>query len=298
MSSELVPVTEGEIQTSLDSYSKGLMQYFESLGLPQENVLVSVAERRKVIMNLPSVIELVPAPNRSESVYISKFIAACGAGLFDAALNFIWDETVNSLREKVARFDLDYFYDSVVTNPDRRKKLRAADDLVELDDWELVRGCHLTGILTELGFRHLDYIRNMRNWASAAHPNQNELTGLQLISWLETCVREVIAKEPSGPVIEVKRLLHNIRTATLTTGDVPPIIKNIELLPHDLATSLLRTVFGMFVDPAMATTTRNNIRLIAKSAWDHAPEESRQELGVKYSILTVRPNLEVNPRLR
>ena len=25
----------------------------------------------------------------------------------------------------------------------------------------------------------------MRNWASAAHPNQSELTGLNLISWLE-----------------------------------------------------------------------------------------------------------------
>ena len=24
----------------------------------------------------------------------------------------------------------------------------------------------------------------MRNWASAAHPNQTDITGLQLISWL------------------------------------------------------------------------------------------------------------------
>lgn len=32
----------------------------------------------------------------------------------------------------------------------------------------------------------------MRNWASTAHPNQNELTGLQLIEWLETCMRSYI----------------------------------------------------------------------------------------------------------
>lgn len=160
--------------------------------------MVSCVERGRVIANLPSVIEQIPFARLPQSVYISKFVAACGAGLFDAALNFLWDETVKNLRDKVARFDLDYFYDSVVTSPERRKKLKSQEDLAELDDWELVRGCHLTGILSEIGFKHLDYIRNMRNWASAAHPNQNALTGLQLVSWLETCIREVIGKEPTG----------------------------------------------------------------------------------------------------
>ena len=42
-------------------------------------------------------------------LYISKFIAACGAGLFDAAINFLWNETVVNLRNKVIRFDMDYF---------------------------------------------------------------------------------------------------------------------------------------------------------------------------------------------
>ncbi|NES06504.1 MAG: hypothetical protein F6K22_29025 [Okeania sp. SIO2F4] len=52
----------------------------------------------------------------------------------------------------------------------------------------------------------IDYIRDMRNHASAAHPNHNEITGLQLASWLETCIQEVIGKEPEGAVIEVKKL--------------------------------------------------------------------------------------------
>ncbi len=63
-----------------------------------------------------------------------------------------------------------------------------------------------TGILTDIGYRHLDYIRNMRNYASAAHPNQNQLTGFQLIAWLETCIREVLSREPQGGVVEVRKL--------------------------------------------------------------------------------------------
>jgi hypothetical protein len=291
MSSDLIPVNPSELAESVDAFQTGLGAYLDRLGLPSENVLVPIRERGRVITNLPGVIEQVPTTLLPSSHYISKFVAACGAGLFDAALNFLWDETIQNLRAKVARFDLEYFFDSVVTNPDRRRRLKDEDSLVELDDWELVRGCQLTGILSEIGFKHLDYIRNMRNWASAAHPNQVDLTGLQLVSWLETCIREVVAAEPSGPVIEVRRLLGNIRTNHLTTADVAPINHNIQLLPAGLATSLLRTIFGMFVDVNVTADAKNNIRLIAMAAWNQAPREAKQELGLKYAVFAANGEL-------
>jgi hypothetical protein len=253
---ELVPQPAAEIQNGVDRFTASLTRYLESLNLPSDHVLVQVPERERVFVNLPSVVNLLADEVKRNAVYISKFVAACGAGLFDAALNFMWDETVSNLRGKVARFDLEYFFSSVVTDPTRRAKLSTAEDLSKLEDWELIRGCHLTGVLSDIGFQHLDYIRNMRNWASAAHPNQNELTGLQLISWLETSIRDVIGREPAGPVIEVRRLLNNIRTATLTANDIAPISTNIDLLPRDLATSVLRTIFGMYADPAMAATPK------------------------------------------
>lgn len=286
MASDITPINPTELAETVDAFQTGLSAYLARLGLPSENVLVPIRERGRVISNLPSVIEQVPEVLLPNSHYISKFVAACGAGLFDAALNFLWDETIQNLRAKVARFDLDYFFDSVITNPDRRRKLKDEESLTELDDWELVRGCQLTGILSEIGFKHLDYIRNMRNWASAAHPNQVDLTGLQLASWLETCIIEVVAVEPSGPAIEVKRLLGNIRTNFLTSADVAPINRNIQLLPAGLATSLLRTIFGMFVDPNVTADVKNNIRLIAQAAWNQAPREAKQELGLKYAVFS------------
>ena len=271
-----------DLSKTVDSFSQGLVKYLDVLGLPSDRVLVPVRERGIVLSNLPSVVENIEPGTRQYSLYISKFVAACGAGLFDAALNFVWDETVISLRRKIVQFDLEYFYNSVVTDSDRRKSLSEEKDLATLDDWELIRGCHLTGILSDLGFRHLDYIRNMRNWASAAHPNQNELTGLQIVSWLETCIREVIAKEPSASAIEVKRLLANLRLNALTAADAKPINSSIQLLPPDLATSLLRTIFGMFCDPDVAVQVKNNIRLIAVAVWNRAPDIAKREAGIKY----------------
>ena len=34
-------------------------------------------------------------------------LAAVGAGLFDAALNYLWDETIAEFRRRVARYDLE-----------------------------------------------------------------------------------------------------------------------------------------------------------------------------------------------
>ena len=294
MSVPTIVLSQNQVAERVDQFTGALVAYLGDLGLPTQNVLVPTGERQRVIANLPGVIALIDHAKRGEALYLSKFIAACGAGLFDAALNFVWDETVVNLRKKVARFDLDYFYDSVVTDPSRRSKLRDETDLTKIEEWELIRGCHLTGILSDIGFRHLDYIRDMRNWASAAHPNQNELSGLQLISWLETCIREVIAKEPEAAAIEVKRFLSSIRNSNLTEQDAQHIRSGMEHLPADIVRSLLRTLFGMYTGDNATTQVRSNIKLIARKCWDLAPEDARYECGLRFS--TFAANGEVTRR--
>jgi len=140
-----------------------------------------------------------------------------------------------------------------------------------------------TGIITDIGYRHLDYIRDMRNFASAAHPNHTELTGLQLVSWLETCIKQVLAKDPSGPVLEIKKLLQSIRTETLTEADSKPIILNVNQLPQDLVHSLLRTIFGMYTDEKLDMGVRNNIDRFAKAVWTQSDESARNDIGLKYA---------------
>jgi hypothetical protein len=184
----LVPRAHDEIQRiGVEQFLNQLFAFLEHLDLPVDGVLVPIDGRRAVMQNLPGIVGRLTDEAWRGGLYMSKFVAACGVGLFDA-LNFLWDETVANLRAKVARFDLTYFYDSLLTDPDRRREFDSDDDLVQLDDQQLISGCRNIGILSDIGFRHLNYIRDMRNWASAAHPNQAELTGLQLIGWLDTCV--------------------------------------------------------------------------------------------------------------
>ena len=275
------------IGPTVDQFSTGLHRYLTNIGLPIDGVLAVPGERMRVLNNLPDLADDLPGEYLARAYYMSKFVAACSAGLFDAALNFLWNETISNLRSKVARFDLNYFLDSLITDSKRRAEFKGPEDLSKLDDWELIRGCQVTGIISEIGFKHLDFIRDIRNHASAAHPNENPITGFQIVAWLETCIREVLAREPQGGVIEVRKLLQSLRNETLSAADVDPIAESLQRLPGDLARSLFKATFGMFTDVGMATTTRNNILLIASPLWTVAPEDARYDAGIKHETFAV-----------
>ena len=80
--------------------------------MPTANIFVPVKERETVFRNVPTVIESIPPEIRSRSIYISKFLSAVAGGLFDAALNYLWDETILELRKRVSQYDLAYFFDN------------------------------------------------------------------------------------------------------------------------------------------------------------------------------------------
>lgn len=271
-----------DYKKDLQVFETRLMGFIEGHGLPTTNVLVPVVERVKVFGNVEDVLELLPHEHKRNSLYISKFIAASGSGLFDAALNYLWDETIFELRKRVARYDLDYFFDLAVTNPDKRKKLSSEEDLSKLDDNELIRGASEIGLISDLGFRHLDFIRYMRNWASAAHPNQNQITGLQLISWFETCVREVITLPESSATAQIKSLLANVKAHQLVGSSASQVSSFFPDLTADQINNLMAGFFGLYTNEQSVPMARDNVRLLAPQLWPLVSEPTKKNFGTKY----------------
>jgi hypothetical protein len=279
-----VPDTGKDIQ----QFEAALLGYINSLGLPTETVFAAVPQRMTVFKNTGDALNTLDDEQRQSSVYISKFLAAVAAGLFDAALNYLWDQTVFELRHRVAQYDLDYFYDVAVKSQNLRKQLSDEDDLSKITDYDLISGAYEIELISELGFKHLDFIRYMRNWASAAHPNQNEVTGLQLISWLETCIREVITLPLSNIVVEIKQLLTNVKSRRFSSEEAKQIALFFTNLTQDRIDNLCSGFFGIYTQLDSSTQTRQNIQLLLPYLWDRVSEENRNELGMKYAQFIAR----------
>ncbi|WP_146077409.1 hypothetical protein [Rathayibacter rathayi] len=285
MSQELVgrPV-EGRVDTitDLERFEQLILDQLAAAGLPNDSVFVSVNERRRMLGNVGDAIERLSFDQRSGSRYISKMVAAAAAGLFDAALNYLWDETVGELRRRVAGFDLTYFFDIAVKNSDLRKHLKNVEDLARIDDASLLQAAREIGLLTDIGYQRLDNIRYMRNHASVAHPNQVELTGLDLANWLETCVIQVITTPPDTITADTKKLLSNIRKDLLGQGAVDSAAAFFGELPQDRADTLADGLFGLYVAPARTPTVADNVRMLWPELWPHVSEERRNGYGIRH----------------
>src|SRR5882724_3532411 len=109
-SKEIQPtsVTELAVETTV------FAGYLQRFGLPTNNIIASTDERRVIATNLPTFLQALPPEEKREARYLSKFVGATAIGLFDAALNYVWNEVVLNLRKKVVIYGLDLFYDAAV----------------------------------------------------------------------------------------------------------------------------------------------------------------------------------------
>ncbi len=284
MSNELQSTgSQNQTPQQIKQFEEGLIGFLIQHNLPSEKIFVSVPERLKVFSNIGEILDLIPETEKNNSIYLSKFTAGVASGLFDAALNYLWDETILQIRKRVAQYDLEYFYDNAVQNGDKRKKLKDENDLIKLDDYELIKGAKEIGLISELGFKHLEFINYMRNWASAAHPNQHELTGLQLVSWLETCVKEVITLPISNVAIRIKELLGGIRKTTITDTEAAEIGLFFDNLTQEQINNLASGFFGIFINSSTEPQTRQNIVKLLPHIWNEVSEEVKHQFGIKYA---------------
>lgn len=64
----------------------------QRVGLPTDGVVVELDERQVLLSSLATAMRSLPEAERGRSLYISKMVLAGAVGLFDAALNYMWDE--------------------------------------------------------------------------------------------------------------------------------------------------------------------------------------------------------------
>jgi hypothetical protein len=273
----------GTPATDLVRFEEGVRGMLEQFGLPTERLFVPVGERAAMVSNVGSVLEELDPLIRSRAHYVSKMVAAATVGLFDAALNYLWDELVSALRSRVTGFDIAYFFDIAAgTNSDLRKALKAEEDLPSIDDARLLRAAMTIGLLSDVGFARLDNIRFMRNHASAAHPNQNELTGLELVTFLQLCIREVINVPTDNVTAHTGRLLANIKRDVLDQPAVDSAAAFFDQLPLDRADTLANGLFGLYTAPDRTPTVADNVRLLWPRLWPFVQDAARKSFGLRH----------------
>lgn len=280
--SNIIIIEEKHIPTKLEEHQAMMTYVFDKLNLPHKDIFVSTTERQIVFSNIENLLKTIEPSVRIEAYYISKFLAAISSGLFDAALNYIWDETIANLRKKILNYDLDYFFDQITTSPDKKAKFKE-DDLDGISDQELIEGARKIELISEIGYKQLDLIRYMRNFASAAHPNQNELTAYQLMGWFDVIIKEVIAIKEPNTAVNIKQLLGNIKINKIDSEQkAKEMISFLKDAPQIQINNLCRGLFGIYTRQDANQISIDNIKLLLTKIWDFVGNNTKFEFGIKY----------------
>jgi len=266
-------------------------EYLSQFGLPTDNIIASSEERRIIASNLPEFLSLVPRDVKQGARYLSKFVGATAIGLFDAALNYVWNEVVLNLRRKAMIYGIDLFFDAAVGGSNRAD-YKDEDDLVGIKDSVLLATCKKLELISDVVFKKLDHILTMRNEVAASHPNVDRIGGFELLGWLQTCVKDVLQDRPSESAIKIKALVDNLRSRqdVIDSDTVGHFAAELRNLASAHVNNLLINIFGMFVDPRADQVLKKNISLISKHVWDNADDQVKYRIGIK--IDGYRTNLQ------
>ena len=267
-----------QLQTDVTNFEL----YLENLGLPSENIVASVQERKNIETNLPNYINSLSPEVKKDARYLSKFVAGAAIGLFDASLNYIWNEVIINLRNKITIYGIDMFFDAAVGGA-RRALYVSEDDLSGIKDEVLVNTCMKLELISEIVSKKLHHIQTMRNDIGASHPNTYSINAFELMGWLQTCVQEVLADEPSEAAIQIKSFVVNLKqsSSVIDATTIKSMEKPISDLSQGNTDNLLNSIFGIYVADSTTNIVRKNISLLAKFIWDNSSEHIKNKLGLQ-----------------
>lgn len=284
--------TPTKIETSISAFNQPLANLLQHIGLPTENILSPITERRKVIYALESTLEILPMEERVKATYLSKFTVAVTVGLFDGALNFLWDETIKALRRLIISFDLQYFYNVAETISPRYRNLITEEDLEVISEHDLLEISRRIGLVNDVNFKRLEHVNYLRNHASAAHPNEIDISGIEMLSMLEHCLKYVITAKPDHSVIKIKQLLENIRKNEIPEEDFSIIGSDFSKQPQERIDDFLLSIFGIYCDPRQDQHVKTNIENLIPYVWNCALEDTKYQIGAKFGLY--RKNGDIN----
>lgn len=256
--------------------------YLQALGLPTQNIIAPTNERKIIESNLTPFLASLSPDVKKDARYLSKFVAGAAIGLFDASLNYIWNEVVVNLRNKVTVYGLDVFFDNAVGG-DRREFYKTEDDLAGIKDNTLINTCKKLELISEIVYVKLHHILTMRNDIGSSHPNSYNINAFELLGWLQTCVQDILNDVPSDSAIQIKAFIENLKKSTtvLDTSTIKSMETPLNTLSLQNTDNLLNSIFGIYISDTTNNIIQKNISLFAPYIWERSSESLKYKIGIK-----------------
>jgi len=223
-------------------------QLVQTLGIPR-NALASAEEIEYAWRDLPRELREIPVALRGE--LIARMCVAVSTGLFDGAMNYIWNAAILHLRDKIRVFSLPVV--AQIRQSDFEEK-----HLLELQDSRLLELSLKLNIIDEDGFFFLDQCRDVRNNFSAAHPTLGKVNDREFTTFLNRCVRYALADSASPRGVDIGAFISAIKGARFNNNQCGIWVQRLTETHDAQRQMLVAMVHGIYCDPNTPEQARLN----------------------------------------
>lgn len=248
----------------------GLMNAFN---LPRE-LIASDEEIIYAWQNLPREISRIPSELRNG--IIVKMCVAVSVGLFDGAINYIWNAVIITIRQKIRNFGFSLIGQTL------GKKFEESD-LIELKDSELLDLCYKIQLLSEEGYFFLNQCRDIRNNFSIAHPSVAKIDDRELINFISRCCKYGITDDYSVKGIKIADFITAVKGRKLDDDELEVWAQRLSETFQGQRQLLIRTLMGIYCDADSTEESRLNALRICLLLKDYMDESIQSSLIDQYN---------------
>ncbi len=241
-------MSDVDLPATTETTSIVLADLTKALKLPR-NIIASDDEIAHAWAELPRQLNRIPPEFRNE--LLARMCVAVASGLFDSAINYVWNASIMALRDNVRAFGLNVV-PQVTGNQFDEATLR------DLKDSELLQLCLSLNLIDEDGYFFLDQCRDVRNNFSAAHPPMANIDDSEFISFLSRCTKYALASTPNLRGVDTQAFLQAIKGAKFTEEQKTTWIDRLKQTHDAQREILVGTLHGIYCDPASSEEARLN----------------------------------------
>lgn len=249
MSNENLPVIrKQELPAITEQTLPALDKITAALGVPR-TVLASNDDIEYAWRDIPRELSIIPPELRN--VLIVRMCVAIATGLFDGAINYVWNASIMQLRQRVRDFGLHVVSQILGKQFDDQ-------DLIDKQDADLLELCLKLNLISEDGYFFLNQCRDIRNNYSAAHPNIGMINDRELLVFINRCAQYALSTAINPRGVDINGFIGAIKGDRFTSDQLNTWYSRLNET-HDAQRELLfGMLHGIYCDPASAEQVRLN----------------------------------------
>lgn len=220
---------------------------------------------------------------------ITKASELLELGFPEYSLIGIWNAAVHNIRRRVEGYSIEMFLSSTKEESGRKKYNHDGDSISDrwngVDDLVLINGATKLGILNKKAGKSLEMINWMRNHASPAHDNDENVQREDVIGLVLILQRNLFQSEMPDPGHSPSGLFAPIKEKVLDHDQIELLKAQVESFNN----RDIRTIFGFMLDILCngQEPSYTNIFELFPVCWSKATEELKQNVGSRYHSIMI-----------